>query len=88
MAPAAAPGLASHNCWHAAHPRHKVILLHLPRGAQLAGAGPQLRVEPDDGHGQRDERVHAARRAAHGAHRGTRGGYTGPGLIFRYKTII
>ena len=83
MAPASAPGLASQNCWHAAHPRHEVIFLHLPHGAQLAGAGPQLRVEPNNGHEQRDERVQAARRTAHG---GTQG-HTGPGLIFRYKTI-
>ena len=38
--------------------------------ALLAGAGPQLRVEPDGGDGQRDERVQAVRRAAHGGTQG------------------
>ena len=67
----------------AAHTQHEVIIRHIHGGALLAGAGPQLRVEPGDGDGQRDERVQAARRTAHG---GTQG-HTGPGLIFRYKTI-
>ena len=51
----------------AAHMRHEVIIRHLLDGALLAGAGPQLRVEPDGGDGQRDERVQAVPRAAHGA---------------------
>ena len=43
-------------------------------GLLLARAGPQLRVEPDGGGGQRDERVQAVPRAAHGGTRG-RGSY-------------
>ena len=54
--------------------------------ALLAGAGPQLRVEPGGGGGQRDERVQAVPRALQGAHGGTQG-HTVPGLIFRYKTF-
>ena len=52
----------------AAHTQHEVIIRHLHGGALLAGAGPQLRVEPDGG-GQRDQRVQAVRRAAHGGAR-------------------
>ena len=41
--------------------------------ALLAGAGPHLRVEPDGGDGQRDERVQAVPPPYRGAHGGTRG---------------
>ena len=58
----------------AAHTQHEVIIRHLHGVALLARAGPQLRVEPDGGGGQRDERVQAVPRAAHGGTRG-RGSY-------------
>ena len=58
----------------AAHTQHEVIIRHRHGVALLARAGPQLRVEPDGGGGQRDERVQAVPRAAHGGTRG-RGSY-------------
>ena len=52
----------------------------------MLGPGPQLRVEPGDGDGQRDERVQAVPGPYRGAHGGTQG-HTVPGLIFRYNTF-
>ena len=45
--------------------------------ALLAGAGPQLRVEPSDGDGQRDERVQAVPPALQGGTRGHTGAHRG-----------
>ena len=45
MAPASAPGLASHNCWHAAHPLLSVIIYVLVSGSLLfdGHTAPDLR---------------------------------------------